>query len=167
MDARFRFVAGFVTVLNALLVIILCGVVMQTRDEVRGLHDVLATKQDLVNVAAPKLTLFTEEKCTSCHSERRFAGEHNVRGEIEQAVAHMSALPDAKFSEEDLAKIHGSLTLLRCTRCHGADKLRLLAIKSPEERMQIIREMVAKPGSNISPDETEEISRSFEQLLGF
>jgi cytochrome c553 len=167
MDARFRFVAGFVGVLNTLLIILLCGVTMETREEVKGLHEVLATKQDLVNVAAPKLTLFTEEKCTTCHAERRFLGPHNVRGEIEQAVAHMQALPDTNFTDEDLAKIHASLALLRCTRCHGADRMRTLAIKSPEQRMQIIREMIAKPGSNISPDEAEEISNSLEQLLGF
>jgi hypothetical protein len=167
MDARFRFVVGFVTVLNVLLVIILCSVVMDTRDAVRGLHDVLATKQDLVNVAAPKLTFFHEDKCTTCHTERRFAGRHDVRGEIEQAVAHMSTFPDAGFTDEDLAKIHGSLSALRCVQCHGADRLRSLAIKSPEQRMQVIREMIAKPGSNISPDEAEEISRSLEQMIGF
>jgi hypothetical protein len=167
MDGRFRFVAGFAVVFNALLVLILCGVVMDMRKDVQGLQDVLATKQDLVNVAAPKLTFFAEQQCTGCHTERRFLGPHNVRGEIEQAVAHMSAMPDTHFTQEDLAKIHGSLAALRCVQCHGADRLRLLALKSPEERMQIIREMIAKPGSNISPDEAEQIHRSFEQMLGF
>jgi len=168
MDARFRFVVGFVGIFNALLVIILCGVVMDTRQEVQGLKDVLATKQDLMNVAAPRLTLFHEDKCTSCHTERKFAGPHqNMPGKIDQALAHMGALPDTGFSDEEFAKIHGSLALLRCAQCHGADKLRLLAIKSPEQRMQIIREMIAKPGSKISPDEAEAISRSYEEMFGF
>jgi hypothetical protein len=168
MDARFRFVVGFVGVLNALLIIILCGVAMETRQDIQGLKDVLVTKQDLMNVAAPKLTMFYEDKCTSCHTERRFAGPHsNMPGKIDHALAEMEALPDTGFTDEDLAKIHGSLALLRCARCHGADKLQLLAIKTPEERMQIIKEMIAKPGSNISPDEAEEIARSYEQLLGF
>jgi len=167
MDARFRFVGGFVLLLNALLVLILCGVVMDTREEVRGLQEILATKQDLVNVAAPRLTLFAEQKCTTCHSERRFLGLHNMRGRIQQAVAHMAALPDTKFSDEDLAKVHASLALLRCAQCHGADKLRSLALKSPEQRMQVIREMIARPGSQIGPDEADDIGRSVEQLLGF
>ena len=115
----------------------------------------------------PKMTFFHEAKCTSCHTERRFAGPHNVRGEMEQAVAHMRAMPDANFSDEDMAKIHGSLTMLRCVQCHGAEKLRLLAIKSPQERMQIIREMIAKPGSQISPDEASAIQRSYETMMGF
>ncbi len=120
-----------------------------------------------MNLATPRLTFFHEDRCTSCHTERRFAGPHNTRGQIEQALAHMSALPDTGFSEQDLARIHASLTLLRCTQCHGADKLRSLAIRSPEERMQIIREMIARPGSLITPDEANAIARSYEQMLGF
>lgn len=167
MDNRYRFVTVFTTLLSALLMIFLCGLVRDTRKEVRELRAVLASKQDLVNVAAPRLAFFHEDKCTSCHTERRFAGPHNTRGQIEQALAHMSALPDTLFSEDELARIHSSLTLLRCTQCHGADKLRALAIKSPEERMQIIREMIAKPGSNITPDEAKAIGRSYELLVGF
>jgi hypothetical protein len=167
MDSRYQFVVGFLTVLNALLVLLLCGLVRDTRHEVNALRTVLATKQDLVNVAVPKLTFFHEEKCTGCHTERKFAGEHNVRGQIEQAVAHMQALPDAGFTDQDMAKIHGSLDLLRCTQCHGADKLRTLAIKSPAERMRVIREMVGRPGSGISPDEVARIGKAYEQLVGF
>ena len=167
MDSRYRFVVGFLTILNALLTLLLCGLVRDTRQEMNALRTVLATKQDLVNVAAPKLTFFHEEKCTGCHSERRFAGEHNIRGEIEQAVAHMRAMPDAGFTDQDMAKIHSSLELLRCTQCHGVDKLRTLAIKSPTERMRIVREMIARPRSNITPDEATRILRAFNQMVGF
>lgn len=168
MDARFRFVVGFVGLLNALLIIVLCGVVMDTRDDVQGLRDVLATKQDLINVAMPRMSFFHEEKCTTCHSERRFAGPHgNDRAHMEQALASMQAMSDTDFTDEDMARIHGSLAMLKCVQCHGTENLRKLSIKSPEERMQIIREMIAMPESNISPDEAEEINRSFEQMMGF
>lgn len=167
MDNRYRFVIVFTTLLSALLMIFLCGLVRDTRREVHSLREVLASKQDLINVAAPKLTLFHEDRCTSCHTERRFAGPHNTRGEVEQALAHMRAMPDTRFSDQDMSRIHASLQALRCVQCHGADKLRGLAIKSVEDRMQIIREMIAKPGSNIAPDEAEAIQRSFEQVLGF
>jgi len=165
MDNRYRFVVVFITVLNALLIIFLCGLLRDVRADVNSLRNELVSKQDLINVATPHMTFFYEQKCTTCHSERRFAGEHNVRGDIERAVAHMAAMPDANFSEEDIAKIHGSLALLRCTQCHGADKLRTLAIKSPEQRAQIIREMIAKPGSRIGPDEARMIERAYDAVL--
>lgn len=167
MDSRYRFVVGFLVVLNAILTMLLCGLVRDTRHDVNALRDVLATKQDLVNVAAPKLTMSQEENCTSCHTERRFAGEHNVRGQIETALAHMEKMPDVPFSREDTARIHASLQLLRCAKCHDADQLRQLAIKSPAERIRNIREMAAKPGSGISPDEVAAILKSYEQLTGF
>jgi len=75
--------------------------------------------------------------------------------------------PGADITEQDFVRLHGSLALERCRQCHGEENLRKLAIKSPEERMQIIREMMAKPSSNLAPGDVEEINRSFEQLLGF
>ncbi|MFH1748365.1 MAG: hypothetical protein ABIG44_15135 [Planctomycetota bacterium] len=167
MDNRYRFVIVLATLLSTLLIIFLCGLMRDTRNEVRALREVLASKQDLVNIATPRMALFHEDKCTSCHTERRFAGPHNMRGEIEQAVAHMSTMPDTRFTDEDLASIHGSLKLLRCAQCHGVDRLRTLAIKSPEERMRIIRRMISKPNSNISPDEANAILRVYEETTGF
>jgi hypothetical protein len=167
MDSRNRFVVVFLTVLNAFLTLLLCGLVRDTRQDVGALRTVLATKQDLVNVAVPKLTFFHEEKCTTCHSERRFAGSHNVRGQVERTVAHMGQMPDAPFTPDETARIHSSLEVFRCTQCHDADLLRRLAIKSPSERMRIVGEMAAKPGSRISPDEVTRILRAFEQMIGF
>jgi hypothetical protein len=167
MDNRYRFVVSFLLVLNTLLTALLCGLIRDTRQDVNALREVLATKQDLVNVAVPKLTLFHEEKCTGCHTERRFAGPHKVRGGIEHAVAQMNRLPDVRIAKKELDKVHASLDLLGCSQCHGADQLRRLVLKSPAERKQIVREMVAKPNSNITPDEATKILRSFEQLVGF
>jgi hypothetical protein len=66
-----------------------------------------------------------------------------------------------------MAKIHASLELFRCSQCHGTDQLRRLAIQSPAERMRIVREMIARPGSRISPDEAGRILRAYEQMVGF
>jgi hypothetical protein len=90
-----------------------------------------------------------------------------VRGQIEQAIAHMEALPDVRLSKEEVDKIHASLDLLRCSQCHGVDQLRKLAIKSPAERMRIVREMAGRPSSAIAPDEVTRILRAYEQLVGF
>jgi hypothetical protein len=167
MENRYQFVVGFLTILNAVLIVLLAGLVRDTRHDVNALREVLASKQDLVNIAAPKLTLLHEEKCTGCHTERRFAGPHTSGGQIEQIVAQMSKLPGAHINKRDMDKIHASLELLRCSQCHGVDQLRQLAIKSPTERMRIVREMVAKPGSRLSPDEVTRVLRAYELMIGF
>ena len=167
MENRYQFVVGFLTILNAVMIVLLAGLVRDTRHDVNALRGVLANKQDLVNIAAPKLTLFHEEKCTGCHTERRFASPHNGQGQIERVVAKMSKLSDARIGKKEMDKIHASLELLRCSQCHGADQLRQLAIKSPAERMRIVREMIAKPGSRLTPDEVTRVLRAYEQMVGF
>jgi hypothetical protein len=167
MNARFRFVLGLAVILNLVFAVFLSGTVVQLRTQVADLSQVLATKEDLIAVNVPQTQLFTEEKCTRCHTERRFAGEHSTRGEIEAAVAHMRAMPDVGLTDQDMAKIHASLSLLRCTRCHGEEKLRTLALKSPEERMSTIRRMIASPGSGLLPDQMEEIQRAYREIYGF
>jgi len=90
--------------------------------------------------------------------------------ELEQAIyktLEANKLPDARISKKEMDKIHASLELLRCSQCHGADQLRQLAIKSPAERMRIVREMIAKPGSRLTPDEVTRVLRAYEQMVGF
>jgi len=43
MDSRYRFIVGFLTVLNAILTLLLCGLVRDTRHDVNALLEVLAT----------------------------------------------------------------------------------------------------------------------------
>jgi len=167
MNWTFRTLLGIASILSLVLVLFLTSQVTRLRGQVADLTEVLATKDDLVRVSTPQMKFFHEEKCTSCHTERRFAGEHSSKGQIEAALAHMKAMPDATFTEDDMAKIHSSLQLLRCASCHGEEQLRLLALKSPEQRMDVIRRMAAMPGSNISPDEAESIQRAYQQLFGF
>lgn len=168
MNARYRFLIGFTAVLNAVLIVFLSGLVKNLQEDIARLEEVLVTKEDLVAVSVPELTLFTEQKCTSCHTERRFAGEHNNRrAGIDAALQKMHDLPDAGLSDADMARIHASLDLMRCASCHEADKLRALALKTPQQRMDVIREMIGRPESNISPDKAADILRAYSQLVGF
>ena len=168
MSTRFKFLIGFSVVMNVVLVVILTGMVTNLQGEVAGLKNVLATKQDLAAVSAPRMEQFEQRKCTTCHSERRFAGPHRTQEEeIVQALEHMRRLPDTGLTDRDMARIHASLDLLRCASCHGEEKLRVLALKTPAERREVVRRMIAQPGSKIGPDEAEHILRAYEELVGF
>ena len=167
MNWTFRALLGFSTVFSLVLIILLAGQVASLREDIAQLETTLATKDDLARVSVPSVKLYHEEKCTSCHTERRFAGEHNVRGEMEAALEHMRAMPDARFTDEEMAKIHASLELLRCASCHGQDQLRLLALKTEEQRMDVIQRMAAKPDSKLEPDEIESIHAAYQRLFGF
>ena len=79
----------------------------------------------------------------------------------------MQEQPGAAIAPRDVERIHASLTLLQCTRCHTGEVLSKLALKPAAERAAVVREMEKKPGSGIRPDQVQEILRSYEMLLGF
>lgn len=165
MNSRLSFLLGFTAVINVLLIVFLAGQISGLREEVADLSDVLATKQDLAAMALD-VEFAHEDACTGCHSERRFAGRGG-RAEMEAAVAHMQSMPDAGFTDDDVDAIRSSLTMLRCTQCHGDDEIKALALKSEEERRNTIRRMAAMPGSNIDPGEVDAIIDAYNDIIGF
>ncbi len=167
-DTRARVITTFATLAIAVLVVFGCSVLMQLRAEVRALNRVLATKDDLVAIRTSGVNLsFEQEKCTKCHTERRFAGEHGTKSEIMQVIKRMEMHPDVGLTHQDMEKIHASLTLLKCASCHSTDQIKKLALLGESEQVAKIREMQRKPGSELSPDEVKEIQRSFHILVGF
>ena len=68
---------------------------------------------------------------------------------------------------QDMDKVHASVKLLRCANCHSSDEIGKLALLSEPEQSEVIRRMQKMPGSGISPDEVDDIKRSFQLLVGF
>jgi hypothetical protein len=166
MSMRFRFLVGMGVLLNAILILLVVGLIRTTRADLSQIRSEMATRDDIVAAAVPRIDLSQEAKCERCHSERRYAGEKNTRrANILGAVAHMRALPDAGLTDEEMEKVTASLDLLRCTGCHDIDALRSMARESEERRLEIIRRCIARPGSNISPDKANDILRAFHVIV--
>ena len=168
MDPKSRWLTTFLLVVNTILIVFIANMFLNLRAEVRGLKDVLVTKSDLqaVRTAEAKF-LFAEEKCTRCHTERRFSDVHGTKDELLQIVRHMQEHPDARITEQETDKIHASLMLLKCTQCHSGEMMKKLSLMSAEQRLGVIREMAKKPGTSIATEEAEAILKSYELLLGF
>ena len=167
-DAKARIVTTFVALATAILVLFGCSVLMGLRADVAALKDVLASKDDLVAVKTAGLDLsFQQRKCTTCHTERRFAGEHETKDELVKVIKHMEQMPDMQLTDRDVEKIHSSLTLLKCATCHSSEQIKKLALMTDAEQRATIRAMQRKPGSKISPDEVQDIKNSFQLLVGF
>lgn len=163
---------SFLVIVNTILIAFACNMLLNVRSEVKNLENVLATKADLqqsvIQTAGAKMLSFQEEKCTRCHTERRFAGMHGTKSELLQVVKKLEAHPpDARIGEKDLQTIHTSLTLLKCGQCHSSNMIKQLALKTEEEQLSIIKRMQEKPESEIAPDEVNDILKSFYLLLGF
>ena len=168
MDAKSRMLVIFLLFVNTIVVVALCSLTYQFMVEVRELGSVLATKTDLQAArTTDNALLFQEEKCTRCHTERRFAGMHGTEDGLLGVIKRMQKLSDSRIQESDVSRIHASLALLKCTRCHTTDKLEQLGLLGNEMQLSTLRRMQQKPQSQISPDELANIRQAFHIIQGF
>ena len=167
MDTRMKVLVTFALIFNAVLIVLVANQVIGVREEVRGLKQVLATKHDLVALRPARITEALESRCTTCHSERRFTSAHSDGASLAAVIRRMREQPGADIGGRDVQRIHASLTLLQCARCHSGELLEKLALKPPADRAALVREMQKKPGSGIRSEQVREILRSYEMLLGY
>lgn len=170
MSLRVRMLIVFLLLLNTTLVVFVANMTLHLKQQVDDLDEILTTKQDLQVLHSNgngKQMMFAEDKCTRCHTERRFATVHGTEDELLQVVRRMQRMPDAKISDGDIDKIHSSLVLLKCTRCHSAERVNQMNLMTESQQLGTIRRMQMKDGSEISPDEIERIRRAFHTLQGF
>lgn len=79
----------------------------------------------------------------------------------------MEKVPDLRRYAQERDKVHASLELLKCVRCHDEVNLKKLAPMGTAERLEIIRRMREKPDSGMTPEESAEILRACQKILGF
>lgn len=167
-DAKARIFTTFAIMVIAVLTVFQISLIMHLQGEVTSLKNVLATKDDVVAVRTAGVNLSVEQQvCTRCHTERRFAGEHDTQNQLTQVIQRMEHHPDMKLTDRDVQRVHASLTLLKCANCHTSEQIKKLALLNSDQQVAKIREMQAKPGSKISPDELKDIQKSFQILVGF
>ena len=163
-DTITKVMTGILLIVNTILTVFVCNMVFGLQKQVEGLGQVV-TRADLINMTSPAMEMPFQEKCTRCHTERRFT-ELPV-DEVHQAVLRMQQHPDADIDDTDIAKIQASLTLLKCSVCHSTDTIRNMAILSDEERITLIRDMQVKHGKiAIDQTEAEKILESYKVLFG-
>lgn len=158
----------FLAILTAIVVVFQAQLTLKLNTEIAALKaQVTAPKppEHALTTARPFAAL--EQNCTSCHSERRFMGIHGSGSELQNIVRHMEGMPGAHLSPADVEKIHGSLKMLQCVRCHDEGMLGKLAGMTPGQQHDVIERMAAKPGSQIAQEEIDNIQRGFQSIQGF
>ena len=140
--------------------------------EINGLQDVLSTKQELANLAThigpsdPALAGLSGT-CTSCHTSETFAQSHGTNIDVRELVARMNDLSGANIPQEEIPRVEAALTFMKCAHCHTIDKLKELAILSPEERWSVIVKMMKSEGSEITPDDAQRIRNFYGDFWGW
>jgi hypothetical protein len=166
MDTLARMATGFLLMVNTVLMVLACNMLVGIRNEMKGLNDV-ATTSDVLAAAIPAdhFEMPFRQKCTRCHTERRFAGMDGSPDEMLSIVRRMQGHPNADIGDDDVTKIQASLTILKCTVCHTSDRLRKLSLMNDEEQLSTIRSMHEKHGGPaITREEARQIQEAYKQL---
>jgi uncharacterized membrane protein len=165
MTLKNRLILLFFVFCNTILLVFLCNMVLALQSDIASLKGDLATKQDLATMKVGDVQPLLDEKCTRCHSERKFAGLHGT--ELQAALTKMERIKDARLSAQEVDKVHASLVMERCLACHSKDVIKELALKSKMERDEIISRMRQKEGAGLQDVDVQTIEKSFEQIYGF
>ena len=163
-----RIIPFFLIIISTIIIIFIAQVVIQLKGE---LQDIKTTLTDLQNekVTNAKFEPFKvlEDNCTSCHSERKYSMIHGQGEEITKVLNYMEKMPDAHISLPDLDKIHGSLTLLQCIRCHDENQIKMLGALNASMQREYIERMTKKSGSGIVNEDVSKIQKALLQIQGF
>jgi hypothetical protein len=156
---------GVAILLNLLLTVLVLDQVGRNRDEVKVLAEKLATRQDIAMLRPLRVTEILDQRCTSCHTDRRFAATRDMtEREILDTVARMSSHPGADIPPAEFRRIESALLLFRCTSCHEETVLSRLVLMSGEERYRFLRKKLAMPGSGFRPDQLGLVAEAFKTL---
>lgn len=163
-----RLLPFLLTIVTTIIVLFVAQILVGIKAE---LNEVKATLQKMEEEKIKNVSFQPfkplQENCTDCHSERRFMGIHGGDTEINNIISFMTQMPDVHLSPQDLEKVHGSLVLLKCTNCHDEQQIKVLGTMSAEKQREIIIRMSKKRGSNISPDEVNQLQKALLDIQGF
>ena len=157
---------GIAILLNLLLAVFLLARVEGNRKLVLGLYGELATKQDVAMLRPIRVGEILEQRCETCHTNRRFAGLAGMsEREVLATIDRMRSHPGADIPADEIQEIESALLLFRCTACHGEAVLSRLVLMPPDERVRFMRSKVLMPGSGFRPDQVGQLIEAFDVLV--
>lgn len=163
-----RLLPFLLIIVTAVVVVFMAQILLDVRAEI------LEVKAALKKMEEERIKRVTfqpfrplQENCTDCHNERKFMGIHGGEAEIGNIIKFMDQMPDVHLSPQDVQKIHGSLELLKCAKCHDEDQLNLLGTMSASRQREIIEKMSKKSGAEILPEDVDKIQRALLEIQGF
>lgn len=159
---------GLAVLLNLILTVLLLDQVTRTRGEVDALKAELASKQDIAMLRPIRVREILQQRCESCHTERRFAASWDMDPtEVLTTIQRMRSHPGGeKIPGEEVLRIEAALILFRCTSCHQESVLSRLVLMPAKERTRFLRGKVAMPGSGFRADQAGVVIQAFELLAG-
>ena len=169
---RYKLAVAFFGGVNLILLALVTQMMLSLHRDVTNLKHELATKDELANLASclgppdPAMAKL-EGTCTSCHTKETFAEAHGYDMDVHQLVTRMSQLSGASIDNDQIPNVEAALTFMKCAHCHTIDRLKELAILSPQERWDMIVKMMKEPGATISQEDAQRIRDFYGDFWGW
>ncbi|MGD8698511.1 MAG: hypothetical protein PVJ43_04420 [Gemmatimonadales bacterium] len=169
---RHRLALALLGAVNLILLAFVTQMMLSLHKDVTHLKDELVTKDELANLAVclgppnPAMAKL-ERTCTSCHTKETFAEAHGYEMDVTQLVTRMNQISGAHIAANEIPKVEAALTFMKCAHCHTIDRLKELAILSPQERWDMIVKMMKEPGATISQEDAQRIRDFYGDFWGW
>jgi len=144
-------------VVNTVLVVFVCNMVFALNQRVETLGAV-ATKSDLIAMAAPSIELASQGQCTRCHTERRFAGM--PLDEEHRSVLLMRHVRSYNVPESEIERIQASLTVFDYGQYLTKEMLQKMVLMSDSERVEVLLSI-----PEMTLERAQQVLKSYKMLL--
>ena len=163
-----RLLPFFLIIVIAIVVVFVAQILLDVRNELREVKSALAKieSEKVKNVTFQPFKVL-EENCTSCHSDRKFMGIHGTDTEITGIIQFMEQMPEVHLTPEDIDKVHNSLSLLKCVKCHDEQQMQILGVMNTSRQREILERMSKKSSGKILPEEIAQLQRILHKVQGF
>lgn len=163
-----RLLPFLLTIVTAIIVVFIAQILLDVKAELKEVKTALLNmEQEKISSASFKPFGVLEENCTGCHNERKFMGIHGGDAEITNVIKFMEQMPDVHLSPQDADKIHSSLELLKCAKCHDESTIKKLGTMSAAKQKETIERMAKKTGSGILSEDADKIQKALLKVQGF
>jgi hypothetical protein len=163
-----RLLPFLLTIVTTIIVVFIAQILLDVKADLKEVKATLQKMEDekIQSVAFQPFGAL-QENCTDCHNERKFMGIHGGEDEISNIIKFMEQMPDFHLSPQDVEKVHSSLELLKCIKCHDAEQLNMLGTMSAARQRELIERMAKKSGSEILSEDVKLIQQNLHNIQGF
>ena len=163
-----RLLPFLLIIVIAIVVVFVTQILLDVRNELKEVKTtLLRIESEKIKSASFQPFKVLEENCTNCHSDRKFMGIHGTDTEITGIMHFLEKMPDVHLTSEEIDKVHSSLSLLKCVKCHDEQQIQILGAMNLTMQREILQRMSKKSSGKILPEEIEQLQRILLKVQGF
>ena len=163
-----RLLPFLLLIVIAIVIAFVAQILLDVRNELKEVKSTLVRiENEKIKSVSFQPFKVLEENCTNCHSDRKFMGIHGTDTEITGIIKFLEKMPDVHLTSEEIDKVHNSLSLLKCVKCHDEQQMQILGTMNTTMQREILERMSKKSSGKILPEEIAQLQRILLKVQGF